>query len=375
MMTFVRRTFLRSLATAAIALLVVTAAQAGPRRARLSKDLVDRLAAGDQSSTRVIVSGSREQIDTLATRYGVRIYKTLRNGAVLEVTGGQLDALTQDPGVDSVSSDAPVRRMMAVTTSAIGADQVWSGALQGISSYSGRGIGVAIVDSGVGNHRDLAGRVVASVNFTDSSSGDLDGYGHGTHVAGIISGGAAGQRGVAPGAHIVSLRAISADGSGTTSDVIEAIDWAVAHQREYNIRIINLSLGKPVLESYKDEVEINLQVYPARPRTIVPPSAFVDAIREVITYSGHLVQRRPTADIIVVHGLFDSKEAADQKDAFVDGFLDWFIDQSHAAGANTLLAIIEAEDIPDYVNAWAPPAEQRTYYATRIGVEGLALTG
>jgi serine protease AprX len=188
MMTLVRRTFLRSLATVAIALLVVTAAQAGPRRARLSKDLVDRLAAGDQSSTRVIVSGSREQIDTLATRYGVRVHKTLRNGAVLEVSGGQLDALTQDPEVESVSSDAPVRRMMAVTTSAIGADQVWSGALQGISAYSGRGIGVAIIDSGVGNHRDLAGRVVASVDFTDSSSGEPDGYGHGTHVAGIIAG-------------------------------------------------------------------------------------------------------------------------------------------------------------------------------------------
>lgn len=130
-----------------------------------------------------------------------------------------------------------------------------------------------------------------------------------------------------------------------------------------------------LLESFKSEVDTNLQVYPARPRTVVPPTAFVDSIRELVTYSGHLVQRRPTADVIIVHGLFDSKEAADQKDAFVDGFLDWFIDQYHAAGANTLLAIVETDDIPDYVPGWLPPAEQRTYYATRIGVEGLALTG
>src|SRR5688572_13943437 len=226
--TFVRRTMLRCLATLAIVLLAATAAQAGPRRARLSKDLVDRLAAGDQSSTRVIVSGSREQIETLATRYGARVHKTLRNGAVLEVGGGQLDALTQDPEVDHVSGDTPVRRMMAVTTGAIGADQVWRQALHGLSGSSGRGIGVAIIDSGVGNHRDLAGRVVASVDFT-GSSGDatVDGYGHGTHVAGIISGGGSDQSGVAPGAHIISLRAIGDDGSGTTSAVIAAIDWAI----------------------------------------------------------------------------------------------------------------------------------------------------
>ena len=143
----------------------------------------------------------------------------------------------------------------------------------------------------------------------------------------------------------------------------------VKFQRDLRAACVSL------LESYKVEVNQTLQVYPARPRTVAPPTAFIDSIRELITYSGHLVQRRPVADIIVVHGVFDSKEAADQKDLFVDGFLDWFIDQYHAAGANTLVAIVETEDIPDYVDNWRPPAEQRTYYATRIGVEGLALTG
>ena len=99
-------------------------AQAGPHRARLSKDLADRLAAGDQRSTRVIVSGSEELVVTLATRYGARVTKTLRGGAVLEVTGGQLDALSQDPDVDHLSGDVPVHRMMALANEAIGADQL-----------------------------------------------------------------------------------------------------------------------------------------------------------------------------------------------------------------------------------------------------------
>src|SRR5581483_11596945 len=86
-----------------------------------------------------------------------------------------------------------------------------------------------------------------------------DRYGHGTHVAGIIAG-APGRsadtrdyRGVAYGANIVSLRVLDETGAGVASDVIEAIDWAIENRRAYNIRIINLSLGAPVVQSYRDD--------------------------------------------------------------------------------------------------------------------------
>lgn len=116
-----------------------------------------------------------------------------------------------------------------------------------------------------------------------------------------------------------------------------------------------------------------LQVYPARPRTILPPTAFVDLIREAIAYSGPtLRQRTPTAEVIVIHGLFDSKDAAENKDRFVDGFLDWTLTRYHEAGENTLIAGVETEDIPNYVPDWIEPDKQRTYYATRIAMEGYA---
>lgn len=115
-----------------------------------------------------------------------------------------------------------------------------------------------------------------------------------------------------------------------------------------------------------------LQVYPARPRTIAPPTAFVDLIRETIAYPGPTYrQRNPTAELVLVHGLFDSKEAADQKDAFVDGFADWCLTRYHQSGANTLIALTESEDIPNFVPDWIPPDQQRTYYATRLSMEGL----
>ncbi len=73
-----------------------------------------------------------------------------------------------------------------------------------------------------------------------------DENGHGTHIAGII-------RDIAPGAHIVSLKAMGADGSGVTSNVIAAIEWAIENRRAWNIKVINVSLGHPVMESELDD--------------------------------------------------------------------------------------------------------------------------
>jgi len=129
-----------------------------------------------------------------------------------------------------------------------------------------------------------------------------------------------------------------------------------------------------LLTDYAAFAGIKLQVYPARPRTIAPPTAFVDVIRETIVYSGPtLMQRTPVCEMVVVHAIFDSKEAADQKDAFVDGFLEWQRTRFHAAGANTLVGVTDTDDLPNYVPEWMPPERQLVYYATRIVLEGLAL--
>lgn len=131
-----------------------------------------------------------------------------------------------------------------------------------------------------------------------------------------------------------------------------------------------------LLTDYAASAALKMQVYPGRPRTISPPTGFVDTIRERITYTGPtLRQRVPTVELVVIHGIFDSKDAADQKDAFVDGFLDWVNTRYHQAGPNTLIGATETEDDPNYVPDWLPPEQQRVYYATRLTLEGLALVG
>lgn len=130
-----------------------------------------------------------------------------------------------------------------------------------------------------------------------------------------------------------------------------------------------------LLEAFAADAMIRLQVYRARPRSLNPPTAFVDAINETLSeYTVTTRQRRPTVEVMVVHGLFDTGEAADQRDAFVDGFADWVADNFHAFGSNTLVAAVAIEDVPVFIPDWLPEAERRTYYATRVSLEGFAAT-
>lgn len=126
-----------------------------------------------------------------------------------------------------------------------------------------------------------------------------------------------------------------------------------------------------LLTDYGLDAGLKLQVYPGRPRSINPPCAFIDRIIETLDPDNFL-QRRPRVEIMVLHGLFDTADAVNQRDAFVDGFVDWVADRFHAAGANTLIAPVSVEDEPDYTSDWQRQEDQRTYFGTRITLEGFA---
>jgi serine protease AprX len=147
------------------------------------------------------------------------------------------------------------------TNATVGADTV-----RQQLGYDGAGIGVAVIDSGITAwHDDLADpnapttqRVDRFVDFVGNQTQKYDDWGHGTHVAGIIAGNGAdsnGSRmGIAPRARLVVLKVLDAVGRGRISDVIAALDYAVAHKSELNIRVVNMSIGAGVYESYNTDL-------------------------------------------------------------------------------------------------------------------------
>jgi serine protease AprX len=188
-------------------------------------------------------------------------------GASAVLTGAEILSLANDSDVQYVSADAlvnvsfdPVGGAALAASPAIlevGAPDAWRQL-----GVTGRGIGVAIIDSGIAPHPDLAGRIVASVDLTNGGSGaslvaPADPGGHGTHVAGLVagdgtaSGGA--YTGTAPGANLIDVRVISGSGSTTISTLIAGMQWVLAHRADYNIRVVNLSAGAPVTTSYAND--------------------------------------------------------------------------------------------------------------------------
>lgn len=127
-----------------------------------------------------------------------------------------------------------------------------------------------------------------------------------------------------------------------------------------------------LLRDFRDAGSKELQVYEGRPRSIQPPTAFVDRITESgIDYFGvSIVQRTVRAEVVLIHGTFDAKDTVAQADTFVDAFLDYVKSRVHHAGANSTIGVVSAEDDPTYVPDWLPPEQQRTYFSTRITLEG-----
>jgi len=177
------------------------------------------------------------------------------NGGVFQVPASLLATLAEDPDVQYISPD---RQTIKLSPDDYILDASNTNSVQQLG-YTGNGIGVAVIDSGVrASHPDFAdnygvSRVVYSESFIPGLDAS-DQFGHGTAVAGLVAanGNASGQwmRGIAPKANIINLRVLDATGSGTDSAVISAIQRAIQLKNTYNIRVINLSLGRRVFESY-----------------------------------------------------------------------------------------------------------------------------
>ena len=262
----------RTLTRGALALALVVGL-GGPALAKsgdsekLDKLLKER--AGKNGWSRVIVmlkpgADASTEVRLLGGKLGRRL--GLINGLVVELPNGVIRKLANHPAVESLHYDRPTGGEMNRVAVTVGAR-----AVQADYGYSGAGVGVAVIDSGTTSwHDDLTydgwsslvrvkngQRVAAFVDFVNGRTAPYDDNGHGTHVAGIIAGNgkdSLGTRaGIAPAAHLVSLKVLDGQGRGVISSVIAALDWVVANKASYNVRVVNLSVGAAVTESYNTD--------------------------------------------------------------------------------------------------------------------------
>jgi serine protease AprX len=197
----------------------------------------------------------------LGARLNLRLHVV--KGIAVTIPVRALPSLEADTEVQSVSLDHPLRALDEITDAATNVPSAWN------AGYNGKGIGVAVIDSGINDsHPDLwnwnqtHSRVVYHQDFTGTATSNSSGamydlYGHGTHVAGIIGGNgylsSGNYIGVAPAVNLVDLGALDLNGAGTDSTVIAAIEQAIALQNTYNIQVINLSLGRGIAVSYTQD--------------------------------------------------------------------------------------------------------------------------
>ncbi len=172
----------------------------------------------------------------------------------------QINELTAKSEVAHISIDLPVNSCQDFVVSTVGADQAW--AMYGVT---GKKIGIAVLDTGLMLHPDLisaGGRVSAWKDLVNFKPLPYDDNGHGTHVAGIAAGDGYSSaqyhynttiKFIAPQSQIIAVKVLDQNGAGNVSTVIAGIDWCIAYKGVFNIRIINLSLGHPITESYKTD--------------------------------------------------------------------------------------------------------------------------
>jgi subtilisin family serine protease len=98
--------------------------------------------------------------------------------------------------------------------------------------------------------------VIAGQDFTGENRTD-DPYGHGTHVSSILAGNGrisnAAYMGIAPNANLINLRVLNSQGVGSAAQLLRAIDWVLTNRVRFNIRVVNMSLGMPAIDSYKND--------------------------------------------------------------------------------------------------------------------------
>jgi subtilisin family serine protease len=232
------------------------------KRDKMDSEVAKRAAGSNRVATAdvIVTLESGRELPAAFKRYSVYGKLGVINGYVLDnVPVSLLATLAGDASIHRVHANRKAHKHDALSSSAVNANAVdlGNGINNNLYAYTGAGVTVAVIDSGVTQyqHPDLGdARVLAFVDFVNQQVGKYDDNGHGTHVTGLVAGtgklSAKKYAGIAPGASIVSLKVLNNAGEGTVGNILKALDWVYKYGAKYGVRVVNMSVGAPVTESY-----------------------------------------------------------------------------------------------------------------------------
>src|SRR5271165_4662742 len=243
----------------AVVLLLLAGSLSYANDSKLSPDLKSSTA----STVRVVVQYNQApgllDLNLLGTLGSILNSLPLVNGVVADLPLVNVLTLSNQADVKYISLDRVLAPNLSNAAPAINAFGAWQ------SGYTGAGIGVALLDSGVSSHPDMNGgflglsRVVYNQSFVSGNASAADQYGHGTHVAGLIAGDGASStgskysrtfEGIAPGAQLVNLRVLDQHGDHPEAAVQYPSNESLAGSRG----VRNLQ-ARPALPSRRSGVE------------------------------------------------------------------------------------------------------------------------
>ena len=192
-------------------------------------------------------------VSSLADSLGCKVKRDLPiiSGFSTKVNVKTLERLAESNQIKKIWHDREVKAVLDTASKAVNSSLLWE------DDFTGKNVGIAVIDTGIYDHPDISGRIVG---FKDLISGKIDPYddnGHGTHVAGdIASSGISSNykyKGPAPEANLIGVKVLSKMGSGSLSVVIQGIQWCIENKDTFGINIINMSLGSQATQSYSQD--------------------------------------------------------------------------------------------------------------------------
>ncbi len=174
-------------------------------------------------------------------------------GSALTVSSDNLEKIARTSGVKGIYKDMKLKvlALPGQTESSSTGQSTPSHSREGSwnindprmdKGYTGEGVTVALIDTGAdGEHKVLAGKIVAFKDFVNNQTDSYDDNGHGTHCASLV----AGEKGtgVAPRAKLVVIKVMDQEGACYLSDALNALDWCLENKEHYGIRVVSFSVG------------------------------------------------------------------------------------------------------------------------------------